>query len=167
LRRINQGDGMAEHPHTELLRDFYLAFHERRADSMARCYHTDVMFSDPAFPSLKGGEVMDMWRMLLSRASADFAIELVDAQADSDGGSADWIARYTFSKTGRPVANHIHSRFAFREGLIVRQHDTFDFWKWSRMALGPMGMALGWSPLLKAMVRKQARLGLEKFRTPA
>lgn len=158
---------MSNHPHLDLLHDFYTAFNEKRGESMARCYHADVMFSDPAFPQLKGGEVADMWRMLLSRASDDFSIELVDASADSDGGRADWVARYTFSKTGRRVENHIHSRFAFRDGLIVRQHDTFDFWKWSRMALGPMGVALGWSPLLKAMVRKQARLGLEKFRTPA
>jgi ketosteroid isomerase-like protein len=155
------------HPHTELLQDFYRAFNARQGDAMARCYHPDVLFSDPAFPNLKGEAVADMWRMLLSRAGPDFSVELVDAAADTDGGHADWIANYTFSKTGRKVRNVIHSRFAFRDGLIVRQHDSFDFWKWSRMALGPMGTALGWSPLLKAMVRKQARLGLEKFRTPA
>jgi ketosteroid isomerase-like protein len=158
---------MATHPHQALLEEFYAAFHQRQGDRMARCYHPEAFFSDPAFPKLQGDQVADMWRMLLSRAGPDFAVELVDARADSDGGEAEWIAHYTFSKTGRKVVNRIRSRFAFRDGLIIRQYDAFDFWKWSRMALGPMGVMLGWSPLLKAMVRKQARLGLERFRTPA
>jgi ketosteroid isomerase-like protein len=155
---------MDSHPHQQLLEDFYRAFNARNGEAMARCYHDEVVFSDPAFPRLSGGEVADMWRMLLARAKGEFSVELVDATADSDGGQAEWTARYTFSQTGRLVENHILSRFAFRDGLIVRQHDTFDFWKWSRMALGAKGALLGWSPLLKRIVRNNAAKALAGFR---
>ena len=36
---------------------------------MADCYHPDVHFSDPVFPSLKGDEARGMWRMLCERGT--------------------------------------------------------------------------------------------------
>ena len=54
--------------------------------------------------------------------------------------------------------------FAFRDGRIVRHHDSFSFWRWSSQALGPVGAALGWLPPLKWKVRKDAARSLEKFR---
>jgi hypothetical protein len=51
-------------------------------------------------------------------------------------------ARYTFA-TGRVVHNVIEARFALRDGLIVQHVDSFGFWRWSRQALGPLGLARG------------------------
>ena len=151
------------HAHEQLLRDFYAAFARRDADTMARCYHPDIAFSDPVFPMLRGAEASAMWAMLTSRASGDFEISLLNASADTDGGSARWDAKYTFSQTGRRVHNNIEARFAFREGKIVRHVDRFSFWRWSQQALGPLGVLLGWSLPLKALIRRKARASLTGF----
>jgi ketosteroid isomerase-like protein len=151
------------HPNETLIREFYAAFARKDAEAMARCYHPDVFFSDTVFPRLHGEEAGDMWRMLLSRAT-DLEVTLDSAEADADGGRAQWTARYTFSKTGRRVVNVIQAMFAFRDGRIVRHHDSFSFWRWSSQALGPVGAALGWLPPLKWKVRKDAARSLEKFR---
>ena len=151
------------HPHESLVREFYARFAARDAEGMARCYHPEIAFSDPVFPMLKGNEAGDMWRMLLARA-ADLQVSLDEASADEGGGRAKWTARYTFSRTGRPVVNHVDALFAFRDGLIVRHFDHFSFWRWASQALGPMGAALGWFAPLKWKVRKDAARSLEKFR---
>jgi ketosteroid isomerase-like protein len=151
------------HPHESLVRSFYERFAARDAEGMARYYHPEIAFSDPVFPMLRGAEAGDMWRMLLARAS-DLAVTLDEATADAEGGQARWTARYTFSRTGRPVVNHVSGLFAFRDGLIVRHYDAFSFWRWASQALGPMGVALGWLPPLKWKVRKDAAQALAKFR---
>ena len=149
-----------------LIREFYAAFARRDAEAMARCYHHEVFFSDPVFPTLRGAEAGDMWRMLLARAT-DLAVTLDEAAADASGGRANWTARYTFSRTGRPVVNHVRALFAFRDGLIVRHHDSFSFWRWASQALGPAGAALGWFAPLKWKVRKDAAKALARAREPA
>ena len=152
------------HPHESLVREFYARFAARDAEGMARCYHPDIAFSDPVFPMLKGSEAGDMWRMLLSRA-ADLAVTLDEAVADDAGGTARWTARYTFSRTGRPVVNQVSAMFAFRDGLIVRHYDRFSFWRWASQALGPAGKLLGWFAPLKWKVRNDAATSLERFRS--
>jgi ketosteroid isomerase-like protein len=154
--------GIFVHPNEQCIRRFYTAFANRDADGMAACYHPEIAFSDPAFPMLKGPEAGGMWRMLVSRGK-DLELTLLEASANDDGGRATWEARYTFSQTGRPVVNRIQAAFAFRDGLIVRHVDQFPFWKWSKQALGPMGLLLGWSWPLKAMVRKKAAASLDQF----
>lgn len=69
----------------------------------------------------------------------------------------------TFGQTGRPVHNRIRAEFAFADGLIVDHVDRFDFWRWSRQALGLPGLLLGWTPALQAKVRAQAQGRLEQF----
>ena len=150
------------HPHETLIRDFYAAFARHDAEAMARCYHADVFFTDPVFPALRGRDAGDMWRMLLSRAK-DLEVTLDEASADDNGGRARWTARYTFTKTGRPVVNRIDAMFAFRDGLIVRHYDSFPFWRWASQALGPVGKLLGWSLPIKWKVRKDAAKALERF----
>ena len=151
------------HPHERLIRDFYAAFARRDAEGMARCYHEEVFFSDPVFPKLHGEEARDMWRMLVSRA-ADLEVELEEASAGAEGGRARWTARYTFTRTGRPVANRVEALFAFREGRIARHYDRFSLWRWSAQALGPVGRFLGWSAPMKWKVRRQAASQLDRFR---
>jgi ketosteroid isomerase-like protein len=151
------------HPHETLIREFYAAFARGDAEGMARCYDPEVFFSDPVFPKLRGPEAGDMWRMLLSRAT-DLQVTLDEASADAEGGKARWTARYTFSRTGRPVVNNVSAMFAFRNGKIVRHYDRFSFYTWAGQALGPMGKALGWFAPLKWKVRKDAAKGLERYR---
>jgi ketosteroid isomerase-like protein len=151
------------HAHEALIREFYAAFARGDAESMARCYHADVLFSDPVFPRLQGREAGDMWRMLLGRAR-DLRVTLEEASADAEGGRARWTARYTFGRTGRPVVNRVAALFAFRDGLIVRHYDSFSFWRWASQALGPPGAALGWFAPLKWKVRREAAAGLAAFR---
>ena len=153
----------ALHPHETLIREFYARFAARDAEGMARCYHADVAFSDPVFPMLHGDEAGDMWRMLLGRAT-DLATTLDEASADADGGWARCTARYTFTRTGRPVVNRIRGMFTFRDGLIVRHYDSFPFWRWAAQALGPAGAALGWLPPLRWKVRKDAARALAAYR---
>ena len=150
------------HPNESRIREFYAAFAARDAEGMARCYHPDVFFSDPVFPRLHGREAGNMWRMLLARAT-DLQVTLDEASGDADGGIARWTARYTFTRTGRPVVNRVRAMFAFRDGLIVRHYDHFSFWRWAAQALGPLGKAMGWFQGLKWKVRRDAARSLQGF----
>ena len=146
----------------ELIDRFYAAFDRKDGDAMAACYVPDARFSDPAFGELRGAEPGQMWRMLTSQAG-DLDIDLVERAADADTGTAHWIARYTFTQTGRPVVNDVRATFRFRDGLIAEHDDAFSFHAWARQALGPPGLLLGWTPILRASVRKRARGNLERF----
>lgn len=146
----------------QLISRFYQAFQRLDAEEMARCYAPDVCFSDPAFGELNGDDARDMWRMLTSRAKK-FSLTFSDVQADATGGSAKWVATYLFTQTGRTVVNRIDASFVIRDGLIVEHRDRFDMWRWAAQALGFQGMLIGWTPLLKNTVRKQARGGLRQF----
>jgi ketosteroid isomerase-like protein len=148
--------------HADTIRDFYAAFARKDGDAMAAAYSPGAHFRDPAFGDLHGEEPGAMWRMLTAR-SHDLEVELVDRAAAGDTGSAHWIARYTFGQTGRPVVNDVSSTFRFRDGLIADQRDDFDFYRWTRQALGPMGVALGWSPIVQGSVRRKAQAGLDQF----
>lgn len=103
-----------------------------------------------------------MWHMLCE-GGKDLAVTFSDVEADEATGRAHWEARYTFSTTGRKVHNIIDAWFRFKDGLIIEHRDHFDFWRWSRMALGPTGLLLGWTPLVQNRVRRTARGRLEKF----
>ncbi|XXF77981.1 nuclear transport factor 2 family protein [Myxococcaceae bacterium GXIMD 01537] len=150
------------HPNAQLLQTFYSAFQRRDAEAMAACYHPDAEFSDSVFRGLNHAQVTDMWRMLCA-AGKDLQIEFRDVQADDASGRAHWDARYTFSKTGRKVLNRIDATFTFRDGKILRHQDAFGLWQWTRQALGPVGLALGWSPLVQNKVRSQAMKSLDAF----
>ena len=142
---------------------FYGAFAQRDGAAMAACYAPDVHFSDPVFTDLQGPEAGAMWRMLTGRAD-DLRIELLEHDANGEQGSARWRAHYTFSQTGRPVVNEVAASFRFGEdGLIVEHRDQFDFHRWSRQALGMPAVLLGWTPILRASVRRRARAGLDEF----
>lgn len=149
--------------HTELIHRFYTAFQEGNAEAMAACYHQEVEFEDPVFRKLKGEQAGDMWRMLLSRAK-DLTISYSHVESNASSGAARWEAQYTFGKTGRAVQNKIQARFHFQDDLIIKHVDHFNFWKWSRMALGPIGLWLGATPLLRNKVSKQSRELLEAYR---
>jgi ketosteroid isomerase-like protein len=104
-----------------------------------------------------------MWRMLTGRAE-DLSVRLAEHEADDSSGSAHWLADYTFSATGRKVHNDVRASFRFADGLIAEHRDAFSFHAWARQALGPVGLALGWTPLVKGKVRREARAGLAASR---
>lgn len=150
------------HANDELIQRFYAAFARRDGAAMSACYGAGATFTDPVFAGLKGDEPGAMWRMLTGRAD-DLEVDLVEHGAEGDSGTARWIARYTFTQTGRPVVNEVRSEMRFADGLIAEQRDSFDFHSWARQALGAKGLLLGWAPPFRKAVGGQARAGLEEF----
>lgn len=146
----------------ELIERFYTAFDAGDGETMAACYSPDVRFSDPVFPDLRGSQAGDMWKMLTA-TPGDLSIELAEHEADERTGSARWIARYEFSETGRPVVNDIQATFRFENGLIAEHRDRFSFHRWARQALGAPGLLLGWTPILRAAVRRKAGGKLDQY----
>jgi limonene-1,2-epoxide hydrolase len=155
------------HPHAELLNRFYTAFAALDADTMAACYAPEARFQDEVFHLNGREEVAGMWRMLCAAVRAegdeDWSLTFRDIDADDRSGRAHWEPRYRFSATGRRVHNIIDGVFEFRDGRILAHRDRFDFWRWSRQALGPAGWLLGWSPLLRRKVQAQAMRNLRVF----
>ena len=143
---------------------FYAAFARLDGDTMQACYAPNAQFDDEAF-SLQGPEqIGGMWRMLCdatrTKGLPHWKLELNQITDHS----AQWNAHYMFSATGRKVINRVESRFEFdANGLIVKQRDRFDFWAWSRQALGAPGVLLGWTPFLRNKVRAQAAGNLKRF----
>ncbi len=150
------------HPNAELIRKFYTAFASRDARGMAACYHAALRFSDEVFTDLEGARAKGMWQMLCERGK-DLKIEFRDIEADDSTGRAHWEAWYTFSATNRKVHNRIDARFEFEDGKIIRHRDSFSFWAWASQALGPTGLLLGWSGLVRNRVRAKAAKNLAAF----
>lgn len=145
-----------------LITRFYEAFQRLDAEAMIACYTDDIVFSDPAFGTLRGRDAGDMWRMLASRAK-NFSLTFDNVNSNERSGGAHWVATYLFSQTGRTVVNDIQARFLFRDGKICEHYDHFDLWRWSRQALGAKGLLLGWTPLVQSKVNQQALRGLRAF----
>jgi hypothetical protein len=148
--------------HETLIHRFYSAFQNKDYSTMQSLYHPQAHFSDPVFTSLDSSGVKAMWQMLVT-AGKDLKITFQDVKADEKRGSCHWEAWYTFSRTGKKVHNIINASFEFKDGLILNHNDRFDFWRWSRLALGVPGWLLGWSPFLQNKIQKTARSSLQKF----
>ncbi|WP_118972508.1 nuclear transport factor 2 family protein [Taibaiella koreensis] len=146
--------------HKALIEQFYTAFAHADAETMVACYALGIVFEDPAFGRLEGVAAADMWRMLVKPG---LRLTFDRVWAEGDKGGAHWEARYRFSQTGRTVVNRIEASFVFRDGKIVQHTDRFDFYRWSRQALGLPGWLLGWTPYLKQKVRQQALRKLQQF----
>ncbi len=142
----------------------YAAFAGLDAGAMAACYAPDAAFDDEAF-SLRGrSRIGAMWAMLCDAVRTQGRDVWKLETRDVTERSARWEATYRFSATGRIVHNVIDAEFEFdAAGLIRRQRDRFDFWRWARQALGAPGWLLGWSPWLRHRVRAQAAKRLDRF----
>ena len=149
-------------PNTELLTRFYTAAQKKDFATMQECYHPEAIFDDPVFQNLDARHVKAMWQMLMTRGK-DMEMVFSDVLTHDDLGAAKWNARYTFTKTERPVHNFITSGFEFKDHKIYRHTDHFDFYKWSSQALGLPGIMLGWSSFLQKKVQKEAMANLEVF----
>lgn len=144
----------------ELIETFYRAFQKRDYQTMAECYHPDATFRDEAF-QLKGSEIGAMWHMLCERGT-DMEMTFT-VKEESGKVKAHWEPRYTFSQSGRKVHNIIDAEFEFKDGKIIKHVDHFNFWRWSRQALGVPGLLLGWSNLLQNKVSSMAGKSLQSF----
>lgn len=146
--------------HKALIEHLYSAFKQKDYTTMAKCYHPEAYFRDEAF-ELTGKEIGSMWHMLCLRGK-DMTMEFsVSEQAGKI--TAHWEPKYSFSQTGRFVHNIIDAEFEFKDGLIIKHIDRFDFWSWSRQALGAPGLVLGWTTFLRNKVSKMAMGNLRKF----
>jgi limonene-1,2-epoxide hydrolase len=151
------------HQNAELIQRFYSAFAAGDHQTMASSYTDDATFSDPVFPNLNAEEARAMWRMFCTSGN-EIDLTFSGIGADDSKGSAHWEAVYKFPKTGRRVHNVIDASFEFTDGRISRHRDAFDLYRWTKMALGPLGTVLGWTPIVQGQVRGQAAAQLERFR---
>ena len=85
-------------------------------------------------------------------------MDLVEHEADGDRGWARWIAKYTFTQTGRPVTNDVRAKMRFRDGLIAEHWDSFSLHSWTRQALGdPRAACWAGARCVQKPVRRRAR----------
>lgn len=147
---------------TTLISTFFKAFQNKDYKTMQNCYAENALFSDEVFINLNVLEVRAMWEMFC-RNGKDLQIEFSKIQADDDMVSTEWTATYTFSKTNRKVVNHIKSKFNLADGKIISHTDHFNFYNWASQALGLPGILLGWTPLLKNKIRRDAFNSLLKY----
>ena len=145
-----------------IIDQFYAAFQKKDVETMQGCYADSASFSDPVFQNLSAAQTRKMWEMLIKRGK-DLQLEYSNVQADGQRGSADWVATYSFSATGRKVINRIHAEFVFENGKIVQHRDHFNFYTWARQALGFPGWLFGWTGFLRQSVRMKAMSNLAEF----
>lgn len=146
----------------ELVQTFYAAFARLDYVTMQGCYAADPVFNDPVFGILQGDEVRAMWEMLCRNAK-DFTLTYSNITVDGEYCTCNWIATYSFSKTGRRVINNVKAHIRMDNGKITEHTDEFDIYKWSRQALGLPGLLLGWSGYLKNKIRSDAKTKLYRF----
>lgn len=148
----------------QLIHNFYTAFQQLDAKAMNACYSDDIVFYDPVFELLRGGEAKAMWEMLCKNAK-DFTLSFGNIKDLGDNYyTCDWVASYTFSKTGRKVVNKIKAHMMIVDGIIIEHSDAFSLHKWSIQALGFSGWLLGWNSFYQRKIKNTARRNLLRFR---
>ncbi|MFZ1371810.1 MAG: nuclear transport factor 2 family protein [Ferruginibacter sp.] len=147
----------------ELINKFYSAFQQLDHRGMNSCYSDDIVFFDPVFGFLRGDEVRSMWEMLCKNAK-DFSLTYSNIKhLDDEYSTCEWVATYTFSKTGKKVVNRIKANMLFADGKIIEHSDAFSLHKWSSQALGFTGWLLGWNRFFQRKIQNGARKNLVKF----
>lgn len=147
----------------QVIANFYTAFQKLDHQAMNSCYSEDIVFSDPAFGLLRGEEAKAMWEMLCTNAK-DFSLTYSNIQLlDEEYATCNWVASYTFSKTGRKVVNHIKAFMKLKDGKIIEHSDAFKLSKWAAQALGFKGVLFGWTGFMKRRIQLNARKSLIAF----
>lgn len=144
------------------LHQFYSCFKNKDYKGMQACYAEDAIFNDAVFVNLSSVQVKAMWEMLCKRGK-DLKLEYYNVEADETTASAEWVATYTFSTTGKKVVNRIQAKFQLKEGLIFKHTDTFNFYTWAKQAFGITGILLGWTGFFRRKVQQKALQNLELF----
>jgi ketosteroid isomerase-like protein len=149
----------------QVIERFYSAFQKLDYKTMQDCCSDDIVFSDPVFLLLKGDEAKAMWEMLC-RNARDFSLTYSNiVLLDEEYATCEWIATYTFSKTGNKVVNRIKAFMRLQDGKIIEHSDAFRLSTWIGQALGWKGVWFGWTGFMKRAVQRNARKSLEKFMT--
>lgn len=146
----------------EVINSFYTAFKQLDSSTMIACYHDDIVFTDPAFGTLKGTKAKAMWQMLCKNA-IELTVSFNEVEANHAKGSAHWEARYIFRTTGRKVHNKIDAEFEFKDGLIIKHTDSFNLHTWARQAMGFKGLLLGGTSFFKKKLQAQTNRLLDNF----
>ncbi|MFN8265840.1 MAG: nuclear transport factor 2 family protein [Chitinophagaceae bacterium] len=146
-----------------LIESFYTAFSKGDWQTMANCYHPEAEFTDEVFVNLKGPEIHSMWRMLIEKSKGEIDISFNHVELSAARASAEWVAVYRFSATGRPVINRIHAEFELKDGKIYRHRDVFDLHRWASQAMGLKGKLIGGTGFFRKKLQKTAREGLNRF----
>ena len=147
----------------QVIERFYKAFQKLDYKTMQDCYSDDIIFSDPVFLTLHADEVKSMWEMLCKNAK-DFSLTYSNIELmDEEYATCNWVASYTFSKTGKKVVNHIKAFMKLKDGKITEHSDGFRLSTWIGQALGWKGFWFGWTGFMKRAVQKNSRKSLEKF----
>ncbi len=147
----------------DIIDKFYASFQKLDAAGMNSCYSEDIVFSDPVFGLLRGEQVQAMWEMLCKNAKDFELIWSKSIELDEEYSTCEWVASYTFSKTGRKVVNRIKAHMRFADGKIIEHSDAFSLHAWSKQALGFSGWLLGWSSFYQNKIKIQARRNLLKY----
>lgn len=147
----------------QLISDFYTSFQKLDAAGMNACYSGDVVFFDPVFEVLQAPAAKAMWRMLCSKAR-DFNLTFGNIKDLEDGYyTCEWVASYTFSKTGRKVENNVKAHMQLADGKIIEHSDGFSLHTWSKQALGFGGWLLGWNSFYQRKIKSTAKRNLLHF----
>ena len=148
---------------TQLIEKFYTAFQQLDAPGMNSCYSGDIVFFDPVFGLLKGREATAMWELLCKNAN-NFSLTFGNITTlDEEYSTCDWVATYTFSKTGNRVVNKIKANMRFAGGKIIEHSDAFSLHKWSKQAFGTLGVLVGWSSFFQNKIKRLAKQNLLKY----
>jgi ketosteroid isomerase-like protein len=148
----------------QIIETFYQSFSNADTEGMINCYHQNIQFQDPAFGSLKGDDVGNMWRMLIARSKNKINISFNNVRATEKTGDANWTAEYIFSQTGRKVINRVSAQFEFQDGKIIKHTDHFNFWKWTQQALGWKGYLLGWTSFMQNKIQERSKKLLNAYK---
>jgi ketosteroid isomerase-like protein len=144
-----------------LIEEFYTAFSQLDHAGMNACYSEEIIFQDPVFGPLKGDQVRQMWEYLCTRAR-DFSLTFGPIEIlDEEYATCEWVASYSYSKTGRKVVNKAKAFMRIQDGKIIEHSDAFRLSRWIGQALGWKGKLLGWTGFMKRAVQKRARAALK------
>ncbi len=148
---------------TATINKFYTAFQQLDYATMQQCYSDDAVFNDPVFGLMDADHARAMWEMLCKNAK-NFSLVFSNIQLlDEEYATVEWVATYTFSKTGRRVVNKIKAFMRLKDGLIIEHSDAFSMYKWCQQAFGVLGIVLGWTNFFQNKIRKSAKANLVKF----
>ena len=148
---------MSREENAAILTRAYAALQRRDAATLNAAYADDATFEDPVFGKLDAVGTRKMWSTLLRGETLKMTFTVTPTD---DGGTVQWIADYVLGN--RPVHNEITSAVVLKDGKIARQHDTFDFAKWVRQAVGGPVAALAANPLTQWLARSLIRSKVHK-----
>jgi hypothetical protein len=159
---------------SEVAQQFFSALSSLNAIAATEFYadgHSDL-FKDPVFGLEDSAHAKAIWKLLIASSLSysqktgvePLRIDVAGIQTNSQDENqvrVYWNATYTYSETGRYVENHLTSDLTIENGKITRQRDSFDYCRWTEMALGG---TKGWLACrFPILTHIQANIQLEKF----